>query len=84
MQEAIRPMNLRPVEVECVNRKPVRFRWRHRWYPVTAVQEVWRDTGEWWAGEEPRWFWRVASGSAWFELAADGAAAHWWLYRVYD
>jgi hypothetical protein len=77
-------MRLWPVEVRCEDRRPVGFRWRRSWYRITTVQEVWRDTGDWWEGEEPRWFWRVAAGSGWFELAADGQATRWWLYRVYD
>jgi hypothetical protein len=74
----------RPVEVIVQRGKPRRFRWRGRWYPVTGIREVWQDAGEWWAGEAPAWYWRIASGTAWFELASDLSGRHWWVYRVYD
>jgi hypothetical protein len=74
----------RPVEVKLRQGMPEGFRWRGRWYRVTGIEEVWQDAGEWWAGEEPRWFWRVASQTAWFELMSDMAKRQWWLYRIYD
>jgi hypothetical protein len=77
-------MRFKPVEVECRGRRPIRFRWRRQWRTITRVQEVWQDAGEWWSGEDPCWFWRVAAGPAWFELVSDLRGRQWWLYRVYD
>jgi hypothetical protein len=77
-------LTARPITVTVVQGRPRRFYWRRRWYGITHIDEIWQDAGAWWADEAPHWFWRVASGSAWFELVSDLARRQWWLYRIYD
>jgi hypothetical protein len=65
--------------------EPVRFFWRGRWRQVIRVQEAWLDAGRWWTGEKPLWFYRVATATGMYELAAEGAGvATAQIYRVYD
>lgn len=72
------------IQVEPGQGRPRRFRWRRRWYQISGIQEIWQDAGEWWAGESPRWFFRVTVNGGLFELATDPLSRQWWLYRVFD
>ncbi|MDI6710105.1 MAG: DUF6504 family protein [Thermoanaerobacterales bacterium] len=64
---------------------PECFSWRGRTYRVTRLLDLWRETGRWWAGERPRFFYRVAAGEKGvFELYREEGAPAWYLYKAYD
>lgn len=71
--------------VRTENGMPRAFWHRGRRYLVVEVAERWRDTGRWWAGEAPKFFFRVttAGGGLW-EIYLDLSDRTWHLYRVYD
>lgn len=74
---------LEPVLVVVDKRKPVKFFWGKRWIYAEKVTDSWRVTGQWWAGETEKIFFRVQSREGrLYEIFNDGK--RWHLYRVYD
>jgi Family of unknown function (DUF6504) len=86
-----------PVDVWVRDRRPVRFIWRNRLYPVLQVLEHWVVSREWWKehGTEPgeptdHEFWRVEASPghtippATYELRQNTATGSWLLARVWD
>jgi len=75
---------IRVVTAEGDPLRPTAFWWRGRRRRVGQIQEQWQDAGAWWAGEEPRWFFRVESDGVLYEMAADAKGRQWWMYRIFD
>lgn len=62
-----------------------------RFWIVREVVDVWRDTGEWWEGEEEKIFFRIGAlpvredgPPVLCEIYTDRRADVWVLYVVYD
>lgn len=71
--------------VRCKNGLPKFFWWRGQQYTVRAVLERWKDTGRWWEGERPKFFFRLqTSGGGLWEVYFDPAERAWFLYKIYD
>ncbi len=63
---------------------PREFFWKGRWRWVSAIEDEWVDTGEWWKGEGEKIFYRVVSNSQVYELYHDANENVWAVYQVYD
>ena len=62
---------------------PRSFCWRCREYRIARVQDVWKETGRWWAGENEKVFYRVETETGGvYELYTD--QERWYLYKIYD
>jgi hypothetical protein len=62
---------------------PLVFRWRGRSFRIEKILDVWKDTGEWWDGEEEKTFVRVlTAGGGTLELFRRGL--RWHVYKAYD
>jgi len=63
---------------------PSRFYWPDKWRPVARVIDYWRESGEWWDGEEEKDYYLIASGGGGcYELCRE-APGEWALSRVLD
>lgn len=73
------------VRVITVGGAPARILWRGRWFKVARVLDVWKDVGQWWAGEGEKIFFRLelAAGVV-GEVYYEAAARRWCWYKVYD
>ncbi|MCR4426352.1 MAG: DUF6504 family protein [Firmicutes bacterium] len=70
--------------VEGPGGSPIRFSWLNRWRTVSGVLDRWRESGDWWDGEEERDYFIVAtSPGGSYELCRDGPGA-WILSRILD
>ncbi|MGE5380493.1 MAG: hypothetical protein ACM3NT_05435 [Methylocystaceae bacterium] len=67
------------------NGKPLRIWHQGKRFEIGKITEYWHDTGEWWAGEEPKMFYRLLSSdqSLW-EVYQNLITNEWYLYKVYD
>ncbi|MCL8207984.1 MAG: DUF6504 family protein [Actinomycetia bacterium] len=81
---AVRWMPIRVMTAAGDPLRPTAFWWRRRRYRVDRVQEQWQDAGAWWAGEAPRWFFRLEAEGGLYEVAADADGRRWWMYRIFD
>jgi hypothetical protein len=73
-----------PVDVTVAAGQPSTFLWRNRLYQIVECADNWRDTGEWWAGEHPKDFWRVRTDSGGvFDIYSEQGEA-WVLYKSKD
>ncbi|HAZ63791.1 MAG TPA: hypothetical protein DCZ72_09320 [Armatimonadetes bacterium] len=62
--------------------RPLQFTTRYDTYRVTQILETWREGSAWWAGEVPRWFFRVEAGGT-FDLS-HGDDGDWRLEVAWD
>ncbi len=59
------------------------FGWRGRNFRVEKILDVWKDTGEWWDGEEEKTFVRLlTTGGGTVELFHSDRG--WHVYKTYD
>lgn len=72
------------IQVITSKNKPIRFQWKRIWHSVTAIEDDWVDTGEWWNGEGEKTFYRVICGEKLFEIYFDAKDQAWYLYKAYD
>lgn len=71
--------------VALANGKPCSFTWRQRAYSIVAYIDDWRDTGEWWSGEQTKDFWRVKTAcGGLFDLYMEPHTGQWTLYKAFD
>jgi len=70
--------------IEAQSGAPAQFYWSNRWNRVAGIVDSWRESGEWWDGEEEKSYYLVslASGGC-YELCRE-APGQWVLSRVPD
>ncbi|HBK59350.1 MAG TPA: hypothetical protein DDZ84_00970 [Firmicutes bacterium] len=70
--------------VESSTSLPSRFYWSDRWRQIAQVIDHWRESGEWWDGEEDKDYYLITSaGGGCYELCRE-APGQWLLSRVLD
>ncbi len=71
-----------PVEVEVAKGWPVFVNWNGRKHRVQNMIDVWVVQGKWWADEERRVYFRVATTGGTFDIFRSGD--DWVLSKVLD
>lgn len=70
------------IEVEVTRGWPVLIRWNGRVHRVRSLVDAWVVQGKWWAGEERRVCFRVATTGGTFDIYRTGE--DWVLTREQD